>query len=120
MAVSANAWLLAAIAVPLTIVTIATWWIWTNCNIAARPKFLQALSPPKFRLPKFQFHPRSQYFAREREKQRLRNLVDLETGTSARFAISPQSTLYQPEISPQTLCDSRQGTWQTMSSSVKV
>jgi len=28
MHVSANAWLLAAIAIPLTIITIAIWWLW--------------------------------------------------------------------------------------------
>jgi len=33
MHVSANAWVLAAVSVPLTIVTVATWWLWVNGKV---------------------------------------------------------------------------------------
>lgn len=113
MAVSANAWLLAAIAVPLTIITIATWWTWTHCKISVRPKVFRQLRLSNFKFPKIRI-PRGKFPLRQRlENTEMRQLENMECGMSPRIGISQQSTMCQSEMSPQTLCDSRQGTWRT-------
>lgn len=113
MAVSANAWLLAAIAVPLTIITIATWWTWTHCKISVRPKVFRQLRFSNFKFPKIRI-PRGKFPLRQRlENTEMQQLENMESGMSPRIGISQQSTMCQSEISPQTLCNSRQETWRT-------
>ena len=114
MAISANAWLLAAIAVPLTIITIATWWTWTHCKISVRPKVFRQFRLSNFKFPKTRI-PREKFPLKQRlENTEMRQLENMECGMSPRIGISQQSTMCQSEMSPQTLSDSRQGTWRTL------
>jgi len=106
MHVSANAWLLAAIAVPLTLFTIATWWLWAHCRIKLLLKTTQHLKLPRT------LYRSQRSFLPSQEKE---GSSDLESGN-----IAPRSIDYQPEMSPRTLCASGSPTWSTTVPSAKI
>jgi hypothetical protein len=118
MVVSANAWILAAIALPLTVITIGIWWSWTYCKMAAPHKFLQQFNLPRFRVAKVRLHklkaPNFQHgtnFWHSLIWGGGQPLDNLETGMCPQTNISPQGTLHLSKMSPDTFCDSSQGTW---------
>jgi len=103
--VSPNVWFLAAIAIPLTIVTIATWWLWAHCEFTSLLKITHQLKLLRL------WYKSTASLLPSQEKERL---GDLESGT-----ISRRSTDCQYRMSPRTLCDSGSPTWSTTVSSGK-
>jgi hypothetical protein len=104
MHVSAEAWLLAAIAVPLTIVTILAWWLWSYGQFSFPPRLAPQIGPPRFR------HIVNPFLSNGGEK----NLRDLEAGNTGERCGDSEANM-----SPRTLVGSRWPTWSTTFSSAK-
>jgi hypothetical protein len=79
MHVSGNAWLLAAIAIPLTILTVVIWWLWAHGSICRAIKYLLAF----------------------RSKEQL---PDMEKGSAPQPS---QAKDFCPQIAPHQICNSR-------------
>jgi hypothetical protein len=108
MQVSGNAWLLAAVAIPLTLATIAAWLIWVNRKIFALPTNMH-LSFSKIRT--YCLWPS----ILDKEETALRNLESgLFPGGGAAYESMNCPT------SPRTLVESRRETLQTTAASMKI
>ncbi|KAF2465827.1 uncharacterized protein BDR25DRAFT_83267 [Lindgomyces ingoldianus] len=77
MQVSRSAWLLAAISIPLTVLTIATWWSWVHLHLRVPPK----LSLPGCSIRRVDFRDRLQSI---RLQLGRRAFPDLESGSNLR------------------------------------
>ncbi|KAF2185420.1 hypothetical protein K469DRAFT_707665 [Zopfia rhizophila CBS 207.26] len=89
MQVSTNAWLLAAIALPLTIVTVATWWLWVNGRGVASLKL-----PKKLKSEGFESKNLFKWILPCKKKTQ----DDMEAGIGV-----PQHYVYEEQDSPRTL-----------------
>ncbi|TVY43946.1 hypothetical protein LOCC1_G005609 [Lachnellula occidentalis] len=104
MTLTSNAWLLAAIAIPLTIFTVMLWWTWLHF-------FTQVTPAPPSSQP-LQRHERQNSFRSFLSfKKTKQPLSDIETGLS-----SPQT----PPFSPASFHDSAIGSWSTTTPSTKL
>ena len=99
--VSARAWLLAAIAVPLTLLTIGMWWIWVQYTNGSLPSISRDHS-----LSKLQQQNKFWSTLLSKKKQRP---SDIECGIASD----------QSEILQRRFCDSGVGTWSTIATPVK-
>ncbi|KAH0558401.1 hypothetical protein GP486_004941 [Trichoglossum hirsutum] len=106
MRVSTNAWLLAAIAVPLTVLTIVMWWIWVRYVNVSLPS---ASLPPNLPVIPRKASLRALFLPSKKQPP-----TDIESGIA-----SPQGTVYKPESSPRPLGDSGIGTWSSTATTVK-
>ena len=103
--ISKHAWLLAAIAVPLTIVTIVIWWLWAYWKPMQILKTVWQVRFPQLRRKDV----KSQLFRGRKSK-----LADVESAVTL-----SGNTVFQCEMSPRTLCESSVPTWSTVASSTK-
>jgi len=105
MHVSKHAWLLAAVAIPLTIVTIVIWCLWSYWKSMRILKTAWQARFPKFRCKDVN----SLHFRRRKSKP-----DDLESTVTL-----SGNTVFQCEMSPRALCESGVSTWSTIVSSTK-
>ncbi|TVY44398.1 hypothetical protein LSUB1_G002055, partial [Lachnellula subtilissima] len=104
MTLTSNAWLLAAIAVPLTIFTVMLWWTWVHF-------FTQVTAAPPSPEP-LQRHGRQDSFRSLLSfKRKKQPPSDIEIGPS-----SSQT----PPFSPASFHDSAIGTWSTTATTTKL
>jgi hypothetical protein len=99
MKISANAWLLAAVAVPLTILTILTWWLWVYFT-----KVAPMVDPQRPDIVTLQRQNTFRSFTSPKKKQRK---DDLESGFES--PAFPLSTFHSSGV----------GTWSTTAATVK-
>ncbi len=107
MRVSKEAWLIAAIAIPLTIVTIAIWWLWPYWNPMRMLKIVWKVRFPELRGKEVKSV--SLLFSKRKSKP-----VDVESAVTV-----SGHTVIQCEMSRRTLCESSVPTWSTTASTVK-
>ncbi|OCK74722.1 hypothetical protein K432DRAFT_363217 [Lepidopterella palustris CBS 459.81] len=98
MQISTSAWLLAAIAIPLTFLTIAIWWIWVYYKNSVSLKISQLNGPRKYSLSSS-----LRFLIRRRNKTAS---SDLESGLA-----HPQTTLQHHESLPVSVCRSGSMPW---------
>lgn len=73
MALAGNSWLLAAISIPLTIITIALWWVWV--------RYANMMRPPAPELAPVVKVVRYNSFRSLRSSRREQRASDVESGT---------------------------------------
>jgi hypothetical protein len=111
MQVSRNVWLLAVIAIPLTAVTVAAWWLWVYARFS---KLLNLTKYPKFPARRVKML-RSLVSASGKQQ-----LVDPESGVGGAWPDGGvDQQIHHVDTSPETLCPSGATTWSTVVSSGK-